>query len=314
VEARVNYALVGLFVVVLAGALFGTVTWLVAGPGEAVYQPYVAYMSESVSGLSPKGSVKYRGVEVGRVRTITLDRDNPERVRLLLDIEQGTPVKVDTVAVLATQGITGLAYVELTGGRREAEPLRPTPEKPIPEIPTAPSLLVRIDTAVTTLMAQLGTATVELGAVAARVSELLGGDGVAAAAGTLHNLERITRVLAERVDDLGEGIREGKRVLETWARASQDLPELVARLKDGAAAAHEALGQIGGAAAGVDRMVAETRRELIHGSGEAMAELQGLLVELQGLARTLQRFAADLESDPKMLLFGRRGREPGPGE
>ena len=58
-----------------------------------------------------------------RCRSIQLDPANPQRVRLLFAIERGTPIKQDTVAVLKTQGLTGIAYVELSGGAADSPPL-----------------------------------------------------------------------------------------------------------------------------------------------------------------------------------------------
>jgi len=314
VEERVNFALVGLFVVVLTGALAATTAWLAASRGQRTYETYVAYMAESVSGLNAKAPVKYRGVVVGQVRDIALDRDSPERVRLLLDIEQGTPIKVDTVAVLATQGVTGIAFVDLTGGRREAAALQAAPGERFPEIRTGPSLLMRIDTAVTTLLAQLGQVTQDLGRVATRVSTLLESENLAAMGGTLRNLEEITRVLAGRVGDIGDGIRDGRVILANGVKISQDLPALMSRVNDSAASIQEAMANVNRAATGVDRAVSETRRDLARASGSTVTQVEALLVELQQLTRTMQRLGGELERDPNMLLFGRRGRERGPGE
>jgi phospholipid/cholesterol/gamma-HCH transport system substrate-binding protein len=314
VEERVNYALVGLFVLALSAVFVAAVTWLATAGDEKAYDAYEAYTAESVSGLSPKAPVKYRGVDVGRVRDIALDRDNPERVRLLLEIERGTPIKVDTVAVLATQGVTGLAFVDLTGGSRDAAPLAAGPGQPYPEIRTGPSLLMRIDTAATTLLTQLGQVARDLSIATDRMTALLDPETVASAGGTLRNLERVTRVLAERVGDLGDGIGDGRVVLANWAKASQDLPVLVGSLKDGAASLQEALGSVNRAASGVDRMVGDTRKDLVRASTDTLAQLEALLVELQQLTRTFQRLGADIERDPNLLLFGRRGREKGPGE
>ena len=313
-EGRVNYALVGLFVVALSAALGALVIWLTAGHDDKLYDTYVAYMTESVSGLNVKAAVKYRGVDVGYVRRIAIDRDNPERVRLLLDIERGTPIKVDTVAVLATQGITGLAYVDLTGGRREAAALEAPADGSYPEIRTGPSLFVRIDTAVTTLLEGMGSATRDLGRVADRVTALLGPDNLGAVSATLANLQEVSGMLAGRVDELGDGIREGRVVLGNWARASEDLPLLVSRLAAGAGALNEAISGVSRATGGVERMIGETRRDVVRTSGDTMTQLQALITELQGLTRTVQRLAAELEREPNMLLFGRRGRERGPGE
>ena len=119
-----NYALVGAFVVVLGAVLIAGVLWLASGGTlQKKYDFYLAIMDESVAGLNPDAPVKYNGVDVGKVREIQLDPGNPERVNLLFAIDRGTPIKVDTVAVLKTQGLTGIAYVELSGGARDAPPL-----------------------------------------------------------------------------------------------------------------------------------------------------------------------------------------------
>jgi ABC-type transport system involved in resistance to organic solvents, periplasmic component len=118
-EAKVNFTLVGLFVLVLAVGLIGGVLWFGSDKqfGKQ-YETYLVYEDESVSGLNLNAPVKYRGVDVGSVGKIELDADDSERVRLSLNIELGTPVKEDTVAVLRTQGLTGIAYVDLMGGAR----------------------------------------------------------------------------------------------------------------------------------------------------------------------------------------------------
>ncbi len=109
------------------------------------YDIYQTYMNESVAGLNLNATVRYRGVEVGRVKKIALAPGNVELVELTLAIESGTPVKVDTVAVLSTQGLTGIAFVDLTGGSRDAVALKSQAGEPYPVIRTGPSLMVRLD-------------------------------------------------------------------------------------------------------------------------------------------------------------------------
>ena len=118
-ETKVNLTVVGLFVLVLGAAGIAAVLWLGSGRlSQKQYGTYLAYFTESVSGLNLHAPVRSRGVAVGSVREISLDPANPERVRLVLEVEQGTPVKEDSVAILGVQGLTGLAYVELSGGTR----------------------------------------------------------------------------------------------------------------------------------------------------------------------------------------------------
>jgi phospholipid/cholesterol/gamma-HCH transport system substrate-binding protein len=96
-EPKVSYALVGAFVVLFGAVLIVIVLWLVRGGPQRTYRSYYAYFGESVSGVTEDSVVRYKGTNVGRVRNMRLDPENPERVRLLLDIAEGTPIKEDTV-------------------------------------------------------------------------------------------------------------------------------------------------------------------------------------------------------------------------
>ena len=145
-EEKVNFAVVGVFVMVLSAALIGGVLWLSSGKSYGTsYDIYQTYMKESVAGLNLKAPVRYRGVDVGRVQKIALAPGNVEQVQVTLAIERGTPIKVDTVAVLSTQGVTGIAFVDLTGGSRNSPELKAEPGAPYPAISSGPSLMVRLD-------------------------------------------------------------------------------------------------------------------------------------------------------------------------
>ena len=86
-EEKVNFTIVGVFVLVLFSALIGGVLWLSSGKSyRTEYVLYRTYMNESVSGLNINAPVRYRGVEVGRVQQITLAPDNVEQVQVTLGI------------------------------------------------------------------------------------------------------------------------------------------------------------------------------------------------------------------------------------
>ena len=154
-NARFNYTLVGLFVLALGGLLIAGILWLAGGGSGRAYDEYIVYMHESVSGLSRDSTVKYHGVGVGTVRAISLDQDNPERVKLLLHIDQGTPVREDTTATLEVQGLTGLAYVNLDGGNQSSPALRAAEHEDYPIIPSLPSIWGRLDHSVGELIDNL---------------------------------------------------------------------------------------------------------------------------------------------------------------
>ncbi|MCK5480785.1 MAG: MCE family protein, partial [Gammaproteobacteria bacterium] len=154
-ERQVNYAMVGLFVILLGAAWLGISLWLALGDFGANYTRYHVFMNESVSGLHQDAPVKYRGVEIGRVRDIDLNLLVPGQVQLTLDIEADIPIKEDTVAVLTVQGVTGIAFVDLTGGSLESPILKAEDDQFYPTIKTGPSFFFRLDQAGSELIANL---------------------------------------------------------------------------------------------------------------------------------------------------------------
>ncbi|HKM14381.1 MAG TPA: MlaD family protein [Marinospirillum sp.] len=110
---RINYTLVGGFVIalVLVGLFF--IGWLTKDNRNADRLLYKTYFYDSVSGLNERAAVKYRGVPVGYVEKISLISDPTERVRLMLRLDSDLSIRSSTYATLQYQGITGLLFVEL---------------------------------------------------------------------------------------------------------------------------------------------------------------------------------------------------------
>ncbi len=67
----------------------------------------------SASGLKPGATVEIAGVEVGRVRSITLKED---RAMVRLAVENGTKLYTDTIASIKTRGIIGEKFLALSPG------------------------------------------------------------------------------------------------------------------------------------------------------------------------------------------------------
>src|SRR3989338_5372216 len=105
-EPKINYTIVGLFVIILLSVLIFGIIWLSSGVSTKKYTIYQVNMNESVDGLTPEAPVEYNGVVVGDVENITLNKRNPQQVILLLHIEENTPVTENTVATLMVQGLT----------------------------------------------------------------------------------------------------------------------------------------------------------------------------------------------------------------
>lgn len=292
-ESKVNFTIVGLFTLTLVAALIAILLWLgTGGRYYKIYDTYYAYMNESVSGLNLNAPVKYRGVAVGNVRDITLDPANSERVRLLLKIERGTPVKEDSVAVLRTQGLTGIAYVELTGGSLQSPLLKAKRDEKYPVIRTGPSLMARMDTALTSLLANVSR-------VSDNVNAVLDEDNRLAFKRSLAQIDAVTRVLAARSATIEAGVNNAAKTLEHTARASADLGLLIERA--------------GRSAEAVERLANETSRSAAAVPG-TLQGMQLLVDDLRELSASLRRVSDQLERNPNTLLFGKPQPEPGPGE
>jgi phospholipid/cholesterol/gamma-HCH transport system substrate-binding protein len=304
----VNYPLVGLFVLVLSAALIAGVLWLATGGAfQKEYDPYLAIEDESVAGLNLNAPVKYNGVDVGKVRQIRLDPGNPERVNLLFAIERGTPINEDTVAVLKTQGLTGIAYVELSGGARDAPPLRADPRNEYPVIRTKPSLSARLENVLTTVLAKLDSTSNNINAI-------LSDENQAAFKNILADVATVTRTIAARKDMLDAGIAGAARTFDNGARATAQLGPVIDRIGRSADAV-ERMGNeaaLASASAGqtVDAVGADVRRF----TAETLPELERLLGEMSVLATSLRRLSEKMEGSPGGLLLGRRPVPPGPGE
>ena len=133
-ESDKHYFFEGLFIIVfsLAAALFAV--WL-GSPGNHDDVLYRIHFPDSVSGLTVGDPVKFRGVDVGSVKSMIVDPDNSRLVRVDLSLRKETPVKTDTRASLAMKGITGVIFIELNGGDPAAQTLlAATPQGKIPEI------------------------------------------------------------------------------------------------------------------------------------------------------------------------------------
>jgi len=308
VETKVNYIAVGIFVLLLGTALVGGVLWISSGTVyRAAYDIYLTYMNETVSGLSPGAPVRYRGVEVGRVRRIALAPNDPEQVELMLDIERGTPVSQDTVATLRTQGLTGIAFVDLSGGSRGSLPLRAAPGETYPVIPSKPSLTVRLDAAVTTLLGNLNRTSESLNA-------LMDDDNRHAVAQTLRNIDVLSRTLAARSSEIDSSLSDAARTMRNTARVSAELPDLVARLQRSADAFDHMTSQVAHASASASATLAGTRADVRQLAGDTLPQVNILVGELRELTGSLRRFSTQLERNPSMLLYGRPAPKPGPGE
>lgn len=255
-ETRASYLIVGLFVIAGMIGLIAAAMWITGTRSNDSTALYDIYFEGSVAGLKPGNAVQYRGIPVGSVIDMRIDPKNVERVLVTIEVAAGTPIKEDTEATLALQGITGLSYIQLTGGTQQAAELRPTVGQRHPVIKSRPSELAAIFEAAPEMLNRaievigmleklLGPENQQrIGNILANIENTTGalsdssGDIdklLSEGAGAVEDVRKLTAVLADNTDDietiLGEGAGTMKDVHEittALAGSSDDLTKLIA--------------------------------------------------------------------------------------
>ena len=306
-ETKFSYTIVGLFVIIFSIVFFIVTIWLSAGVSAKKYHYYTVYMAESVSGLSVKAPVKYNGVDVGYVNEISLRENEPSQVQILLSIEEHTPVTVDTRAELDSQGITGVGYIELTGGKPHAAPLKAKSGERYPVIPTEPSLMFRLDNVLDHLSSNIDVITDGL-------KRLVNTENTSNLRDILQNLNDLSSKVDSQSDQIQAIISNADITLKNTAEASEDFPELTKELKQAAQtfdsisvdikkASQEAKTTFENSSV----MVENINQQVLPGFIRAMNKMQSLLESMDNLTE-------QLDENPSVIIRGRAPQKPGPGE
>lgn len=312
-EIRASYMIVGVVVLALIAGLAGFSAWLVKSDIDQLAISYAIYFEGSVTGLQDGSQVQYRGIPVGRITEIGIDPDNVERVRVVAEIDDITPITKDTIATLEMQGITGIAYVQLLGGTRDSAPLVIEDDGEMPVIAARRSTLERVFESTPDLLAQAVK-------VADRLSTFLNDDNLESLSSTLANVEKFSGGLADSSGNFGAlmtGMTETLSEIKLLGSDFREVSDKLDKQLDGVgddlvntlAELSTAANNLGGAATQLDGMVEDLREPLSDFSGTGLYELTNLVGESRALVAALTRITKEVERDPAGFLIGgsRRG-------
>ncbi len=298
-----SYAVTGLFVLVLGAVFIWGVLWISSGGAPRDFDRYIVYMTDSVSGLNVDAPVKYRGVDVGKVEHISIDANDPERIRILLQVNRGTPVSADTVANLDYQVLTGIASINLAGGRVDS-PAAVKPEgEPYPVITARPSIFSSLDLTLSDLLNNLIQTS-------AGINEMLNEQNRANVSRSLENIAGLTDKFSDQSRQLDVIIENLSVTLENTRAASVGFPALIEQFSQSAQAITRMADQLG--AIGENLEPASTGMSEFTGS--TLPEIAAMVSELRLVSENLRRMSEALAQDPSLLLYGAPEPKPGPGE
>ena len=302
-ETRANHVLIGLvtILVTLLGVVFAL--WAANYAANRDWDEYDVIFKEAVTGLGTGGTVQYNGINVGEVRKLSLDPEDPRKVIARIRLAADTPVKIDTKAKLAFIGLTGVAQIQLSGGLPESPRLLPTPDRKVPVIPTQPSALQNIAEAANDIVERLRT--------------VLSDQNIERISGTLDDVHQVTSTIAAQKEDVAgliRNLRDATAQLNiTLGKAQgsldtidkqvvQNLPELMAKLD-------RTLATLESAAKNANGVIADNREAVASFSQNGLAQVGPTLAELRELMRDLRRVTSRLDRNPGGYVTGRNRPE-----
>jgi phospholipid/cholesterol/gamma-HCH transport system substrate-binding protein len=300
VDRDAKYAAVAVFALLAIVAAVAFVLWYSGASERRQYVRYEIYFDGSVSGLDKGSPVRYLGVDVGRVRNLSVDLANPGRVKVLAEVDSRAPISGATQAQLGLLGLTGLLYIDLQKDPA-GDPNRPLAKgEQYDVIPSRPG-------DIEAFLAKLPDLLARAAGVAERLDLLLADQNLEAVSETLKNMQVASRdlpvVAREAASLAGDLRRTANEVSELAASmrgvADQAGPKLEATL----AASRAAMEKLGSTADSLDRIVSGNEATLAQFAGSGVGDLQQLIIDLRGTSDEMSALARSLRENPSSLLI-----------
>ena len=281
-ETRANYVAVGAFVLACIVGLMVTIIWLAGIQFSQEFVYYQTYLEGSVTGLGKGTTVRYNGIEVGRVEDLAFDPDDPQKTIVTMEVKPGLNIREDSEASIATQGLTGGSFVEISGGTANSPPLTAQPGQRYPVIRAGANAFSQLEESAPKLIAKLNVA-------ADRLNDILSDKNRKDITGILDNLNTLTATFSRRSGDID-------KMLKNVSDASNGLKPLIADADKTMGQANATLNKFGKLANDGDALI----------NGPAFSQVPELISDLKRMSVSLTKLSDQLNRQPTKLLFGDR--------
>jgi phospholipid/cholesterol/gamma-HCH transport system substrate-binding protein len=304
-ENRAYALLTGLFTVLLIAATVGAYLWF---RGDTTrFEQYLVVSRISVSGLSPQASVRYRGVDVGKVETIRLDPQDPRNILIRISVDRDLPITGGTFAQIGYQGVTGLAYVALDDDG--TQPARLKPGDDTTRIPVRGNVFDDLASSGRQLLAQASD-------LLTKFDEIVSEENKSRLAAALANFEEASRELIPALRTIPEVAERANRFLgpekeASFRRSLENLEQATQSFAPIAEDSRQMLASMRSLSEKIDAVAGEVAGEVTE---QTLPRVNELIDQLAQDSRDLRRLLLNLEREPQSLIFGRTPPVPGPGE
>jgi phospholipid/cholesterol/gamma-HCH transport system substrate-binding protein len=301
--SRVNYTIVGIFVLVFGAGMVWFAFWLAKYDLQQEFDTYRLEMKESVAGLSIDSDVQLRGVEIGSVSQIRINPQNIETVEVFVEIKRGIPIKEDMVAHTQMFGVTGLLSIEIDGGTNAAKTLVPT-EDFIPLIKTKPSFLMKL--------------TGDIDGVGSKIEDLLNQSqkllsdhNIETMGNILDNTEKVTARATELENKIMVSLEEVNMTLKEFRLSMAKVTTDFSDIKEATVPTIDTLKET---SKNFNRIALKIEKSIVNGDYNLKKIFEPILIDIGILLDQLNEVSRNLENNPSDLLFKSRDSRRGPGE
>jgi phospholipid/cholesterol/gamma-HCH transport system substrate-binding protein len=291
-ETKANYVLIGLFTLAAIAAGLGFFLWLAKVQIDRTYTQYDVVFDQ-VSGLGQASAVTFNGVSVGKVLTIALDHADPSKVRVRIEVSASTPVREGTQATLASQGVTGVSYVGLTGGGdADAKFLPIDPDTEVAEIPST-------NTAVQSLLASAPDILDKTTSVLNGIERFATKDNADHVASIIANLDEASGRLKKVMDDLSTATASFSSAADKISAFADKLDDVAGNANATISDARKTLADARSALADIDQFAAK-------GLPQITTQITALSGQTSKLVTDLSSLVARIQRDPARFFLGNR--------
>ena len=301
----------GTFVVLLLALVIALSVWLTRDTRDL--QTYELSSPDAVTGLQPQASVRYKGVNIGKVTAIALDPQKIGNVLIQVAIDTQAPITESTFGTLGFQGVTGLAFVQLDDEGQSTVLLPPSEGAPT-RIPMRPSLLTKLTDQGEDLLAKLVTGT-------ERVNTLLSDDNQKALRSTIDNLGQaaagLQQLTASTNKALPQFLEDSRATLKVIQDTSERVGDSADEAKRSAASFKQTTERMNAKDGTLDQLARGVETLALTGQALNTATLPRLnraVEDTARAARQVSRAVNTVNDNPQSLIFGQGPIAPGPGE
>ncbi|MEI9904711.1 MAG: MlaD family protein [Asticcacaulis sp.] len=298
-ERQAHYAFVGLATFVLALVLLGFAFWFIKFDFNRAYGTYDVEFNTPVDGLTKGAEVHFNGIKVGEVTSLRLGQANTHQVFARVQLDADTPVRVDSVASLQPQGITGLFYMQITPGNANSALLKHSVDGPPPVIHSEESALSK-------LLSGSGSVVEKTYESLDRVNRLLSDHNIKTFSDSLDNLEAVTADLKSRkqlLDDTHEAIISAGQAADAVTQLAHStngvmndkLPASIDRI-------NAATDKLAAAADHVSDLTVSIQAPVDQVQRTTLPEVQESLQNLNEASQSLKALVDQVQSSPTGLI------------